>query len=194
MYDIGYDEDDYLDEMLEGEYLVEGDFPVEIGLPRSRLRKRRRANRRAGRRMARRGQTFNRAMAARQAMTGTVVRSEPPTQSRELVLGFDSGAAGVAALATANITANPQKVFRPERIAVNSAIAASFTLNILLIGTNNQLIGAGAVSCDTFSTLAVATRMKMDTAQINSTITMNVTNLTGGALRFLASLIGTTVS
>ena len=143
MYEIGYD--DLYDE-LEGEYLVgdDGDFHPEIGATRGRKRRR-------ARRAPRGRATMQRAVAQRVARAGALVSVEPPTQSRELVLGFDSGAAGIAAAAAANVTANPQKVFRPERITVNSAIASNFLLNTLLIGTNNQLLGAGGVSCDTFS-------------------------------------------
>lgn len=180
MYEIGYDDDDLDDILGEGDYLVGDDYLVG-----------RMGARRRGRRG---GRASRRAVARKRAKAAALVSVEPPTQSRHLVLGFDSGAAGIAAAAAANVTANPQKVFRPERISVNSAIASNFLLNTLLIGTNNQLLGAAGASCDTFSSLSVATTMKMDTAQINSTITMNVTNLSLATLRFLASLIGTSVS
>lgn len=119
-------------------------------------------------------------------------REQPPTKGRQLVLGFDS-AVTIAAAGTLGVSSNPQQVFAPERIAVPATLAPNFLINSLTIGTAIQFLNATGVQAETFGTTAPDVRLKMDTAQINSVITFNVTNLSGGALRFFASLIGPSV-
>ncbi|MFH1010986.1 MAG: hypothetical protein V1784_07110 [bacterium] len=133
------------------------------------------------------------AIAQRVAQTGQVVRSSEPTRSREQVLGFDSGAAGVAAAATANIISRPQVVFRPDRLVVPATIAAAFLLNDIRIGRSSQLCSGGGVPCEAFTQTAFGVRMKMDTAQVSMDVALNVTNISAGLLRFFAALIGPSV-
>lgn len=172
-YDVGDDliGDDDLDALL-------GD-DMEIGA------RRRRATRRAP---SRQMQMLQQARANR----GTIIRQKAPTKSREYVLGFDS-VATVAAAGTVNVTAQPQVVFRPERLVVSGAIAPSFVINDFKVGKNSQLAASGAVPADAFSPNAIGVRLKCDTAQISNTITLNVTNISGGALRFTAALFGEAV-
>ena len=124
--------------------------------------------------------------ARRQPMS---VRESGPTKSRKLVLGFDS-VANVAALGTVAVNSNPQQVFAPERIAVPATIAPNFIINSLVIGTAIQFLNATSVHAEVFGTTAVAAMLKMDTAQINSVISFNVTNISAGALRFFVALLG----
>jgi len=128
--------------------------------------------------------------AARQPLA---VRDAGFTKSRKLVLGFDS-VANVAAAGTAALNSNPQQVFSPDRISVPATIAPNFVLNSLTIGTAIQFLNATAVHAEVFGTTATAVNMKMDTAQINSVISLNVTNLSGAALRFFAALLGPSAS
>lgn len=123
---------------------------------------------------------------SRQPMT---VKDSGFTKSRKLVLGFDS-VANVGAGATAAVNSNPQQVFSPDRIAVPATLAPNFVLNSLTIGTAIQFLNATAVHAEVFGTTATAVTMKMDTAQINSVISLNVTNLSAAALRFFAALLG----
>jgi len=115
-----------------------------------------------------------------------------PTKGRQLVLGFDS-VANIAAAAALGINSNPQQVFAPERVVVPATLAPNFLINSLTIGTAIQFLNATGVHAETFGSTAPDVRLKMDTAQINSVITFNVTNLSAGALRFFASLIGPAV-
>lgn len=124
--------------------------------------------------------------------TGTVLRQTAPTKSREYVIGFDT-VTTVAAAGTQNVTAQPQVVFRPERLVVSGAIAASFLINDFKVGKNSQLAASGAVPADAFGPNAFGVRLKCDTAQISNTLTLNVTNISGGALRFTAALFGEAV-
>lgn len=146
------------------------------------------ATRRGSRAMARRMPSS--ALQARLAQQGTLVRESAPTRARQYPLGFDSGVAGVAGGATAAIQAQPQVVFRPSRLIVPAAIAPAFILNFLTIGKDNMFASAGALPCEAFTNTAVATELKLATAQVSSIIVMNVTNVSAGLLRFMAVLIG----
>ena len=121
--------------------------------------------------------------------SGTQVRNKGPSDPRTLALGFDSTAT-VAAAATQAVVSSPQRLFRPTRIAVPATVAPNFLINSLFIGTNNQFLNATGVHAETLSTSSQDVYMKMDTAQINSVISMSVTNLSLVATRFFATLFG----
>ena len=135
-----------------------------------------------------------RRMVSRQGRpNGVAVQQKEPTRGRELVLGFDSGAGTVAAAGTQAVNSSPQQVFRPERIAIPATLAPNFLINGLTIGTAMQFLNATGVHGETFGTTAPDVRLRMDTAQINSVISFNVTNLSAAIVRFFASLIGSSV-
>jgi len=124
---------------------------------------------------------------------GVAYTQKEATRGRELVMGFDSGAGTIAAAGTANVNSNPQQVFRPERITIPATIAPHFLLNSLTIGTAIQFLNATGVHAETFGSTAQDVRLRMDTAQINSVVSFNVTNLSGAVVRYFASLIGSSV-
>jgi hypothetical protein len=108
----------------------------------------------------------------------------------EQILPIDSGTT-VAAGATSVITASPQRPFRPERFVVQSAITGSFLINDITVGADSQFVSkSGAIPADVFANNAVGTRLKGTSAVPGVQIQISVTNTTGGALRFLAALIG----
>ncbi len=123
---------------------------------------------------------------------GQTLRTRMPSKGREYVMGLDS-VATVAAAATAIITTRPQVIFRPDRLVVPASIAASFLINDLRVGKNSQFVSATAVPAEAFTQGAFGVRLKMDTAQISQDIILSVTNISGGALRFNAALIGPAV-
>jgi hypothetical protein len=123
---------------------------------------------------------------------GAMLRTRAPTKGREYVLGFDS-VTTVAAAATAVITTRPQVVFRPDRLVIPASIAPAFLLNDLKVGKNSQFAAATAVPAEVFTQGAFGVRLKNDTAQVSMDIILNVTNISGGALRFNAALIGPAV-
>lgn len=133
-----------------------------------------------------------RALPAAAASRGVVTRQAEPTRGRELILGFDS-AVVVPAAGTVAVNSNPQQVFRPERIVIPATLAPNFLLNSLTIGTAIQWLNATGVHAETFSSASQDVRLKMDTAQINSVVSFNVTNLSGVAIRFHAALLGPAV-
>jgi hypothetical protein len=195
LYDVeGLDDEDFYD--VEGEdddfYEVEGqDDPDEVFLMGRRRRRRRRGRgrgRRAAprsRKPARRPSTAFRGQASGVAMT-------EPTKGRVLSLGFDS-VSTIAASAQSTVSSQPQVTFRPDRVIIPDSIAPSFLLNDLKIGKNSMFISATSVPAQAFSHDAAGVGLKMDTAQVSQIISMTVTNISAGALRFYAALTGPSV-
>ncbi len=124
---------------------------------------------------------------------GTVVRQGMATAARRLTLGVDSGATAIAAGAAATVTVQPVEPFRCELLAVDPTIAPSFLITSILVGRKSQLVGTGAVNAATFSSTNPLAAVQWDTAQTSQPISIAVTNNTGGALRFMATLFGTAV-
>ncbi len=182
LYDIGDDEDIVGDDI---ESILSGDDD-EIGYEEIA------AAVKAMKRGKRRGNGA--AQVARKLLQqrGTVVRSKEPTKSRVYVLSLDT-VATVAAGATVPVTAQPQVLFRPERLVIDGTVAASFLINTFTIGKNSQFASTGAVPASMFSPTAVGVTLKLDTAQISAIVALSITNTSGGALRFTAGLIGEAV-
>jgi hypothetical protein len=140
----------------------------------------------------RRGRRYRKPRISRAHRRPLMVRDKAPTKGRELALGFDS-VANVAAAGTVAVNSNPQQVFAPERIAIPATLAPNFLVNSVTIATAIQFLNATGIHAEVFSTNALDVRMKMDTAQINSVVSLNITNLSAVALRFFAALIGPSV-
>ena len=121
--------------------------------------------------------------------TARVVERKEPSKSREWPLGFDS-VTTIAGLGTVAVTSQPQVIFRPDRIIVPSSIASDFLINDIKVGQKSQFISSDPVPAVTFQETAFGVRLMMDTAQISQDVTMNVTNTSGGPLRFNATMIG----
>lgn len=146
---------------------------------------------RRGRKMGR-GSAMARAVAARRAMGGALVQQRGAVKAREAVLGFDSGA-NIAANANQRIPAQPQVVFRVDRLVVPSDIAGSFTIDDLIVGKNSQFAAAAPVPARIFQENGVGVTLRGDTAQVSQIITLSVTNQSGGALRFRAAVVGPSI-
>lgn len=101
----------------------------------------------------------------------------------------------VAAGASATITYETQEVFRPERFVVASAIAASFVITSIIVGTKNQLSAPGSVPADIFAATAFDCDLHFDTANIGNKITVTVTSIEASAAKvFYAAFLGTSLS
>lgn len=208
MYDIegeyeieGLEDDFYevegLDDFYEVEgldddfYEVEGQDPDEVFLMGRRKRGRRRRGRGRGRGRALARRAPRRPSTAFRGQAAGVSIAEP-TKGRILSLGFDS-VATIAAAAQSTVNSQPQVVFRPDRVIVPNSIAPSFLINDLKIGKNSMFISATAVPAQAFSHDAAGVGLKMDTAQVSQIISITVTNISAGALRFIAALTGPSV-
>jgi hypothetical protein len=113
----------------------------------------------------------------------------PCAGNAELPLPFDSVVAVGAGL-TVNVVTQPQANFQPYRILVPTSVAPSFVINNITIGTRSQFSGQGALSAEVFQVTAVGAAVKMDMAYTSQNITFNVTNVSVGAVRFFAAMIG----
>lgn len=100
----------------------------------------------------------------------------------------------VATTASATITYKTQEPFRPERYVVASAIAASFVVTSIIVGTVNQLAAAGSVPADIFAATAFDCNLHFDTASPGVDINVTVTNISGSNATFYASFLGTALS
>lgn len=111
--------------------------------------------------------------------------------SRELLIGFVSLA--VPGGSSVVVSARPQVLFRPTRLVIPSALAPSFSLDDIKIGNRSQLIAAGPVPGEAFSSTAVNTPLRMDTCQVSMEIILQCANITAGAVDFRAAMFGDAV-
>lgn len=93
-----------------------------------------------------------------------------------------------------SITTNPQKLFKPERLVVPSNLASLFTIDDIKVGTRSQFAANGSLPASTFSEQAVAVPLDIETVQAAIDLVTDVTNISGGAVRFRGSWIGRVVT
>lgn len=199
---IGDDDDDIAgddDDDIAGLDLVGDDDLAQLMMAAAgaRRRKKKKAARRAA--MARRGppgaaaaNLRRRMMAAKLAQNAVVVRDRPPMKAREYPLPITSPAAVPPGLG-ATITINPQVPFRVERLVFSSDIAGSFTLDNFQVGKNPQFAAAGSLPCRVLQENAVGVRFRGDTAVPGITVTLQVTNISGGAAFLRGMIVGTAI-
>lgn len=135
-----------------------------------------------------RGAAVRRLLEAR----GTVVRTAPPSSARRLMVPVDSVTA-IAALTTLTLTIQPVVAFRAELFSIDPTIAPSFGISQVLIGRQSQFAAPGIMPAATFSAGSPLCAIQWDTAQMATPLQITVVNQTNGALRFQATLIGTSV-
>ena len=111
--------------------------------------------------------------------------------SRALLIGFVS--LNVPGGASVVVSARPQVLFRPTRLVIPSAIASLFSLDDIKIGNRSQLIAAGPVPGEAFSSTAVNTPLRMDTCQVSMEIILQCANVSSGAADFRAAMFGDAV-
>ena len=118
------------------------------------------------------------------------VVSTGPTKARRQYLPMVSNGT-VAAAASATITARPQSIaFKPQRIVVPATIAPDFTIDSISVGVKPQAVQTGSVSAETFVADAVDCDMNMDTVQTSMDFVLAVTNISGAARTFRATVYG----
>ena len=130
-------------------------------------------------------------MMRKRIAAGALLRTLPPRSAREFVIGL--GSTALPGLSSANISVQPQVIFRPERIVIPSNLAADFLITDVKVGKNSQLVSPGAIPAVVFVENAFGVRLKMDTAQIAQFITISVTNQNGSARNFQGAIIGPAV-
>jgi hypothetical protein len=131
----------------------------------------------------------NQVLATVMAANASIVRPDPPTNSRRFPLGFES-TAPIAAGASATITARPQVLFKGQRLVIPSDIAGNFTIDDLKVGKDSQFVADGSIPGRVLQENATMVEFDLDTAQISQDITLNVTNIGGAPATFRAALWG----
>jgi hypothetical protein len=122
---------------------------------------------------------------------GAQLLSRQPTKTRQQTLPLSS-AGTIAAAAQQTVSNQPQVVFRPERLII-SDVNAAFTVQDLKVGKDSQFIASGTMPSAVFGPGAFGVRLKMDTCQVSMFVSVTVTNVSGGAVQFLAAVVGPTV-
>jgi hypothetical protein len=169
----GYGEYDDADSILSG---------VEIVGARARGR-----NRQQG---GNRNQWMQQAAAFKQAQAGVVVRDQPPTKARRLVLPMASTGV-VNAGTSATITARPQTIaFKPVRITIPATIGPDFTIEDIKVGNKSQLAQSGSLPAEAFVQTAFGVEMDMDTVQTSQDFVLQLTNISGANRTFRAAVFG----
>lgn len=136
-------------------------------------------------------QARHRAIMARKLANAKLVVKKGPTKARVQSIGFNF--TGVAPGATVDIPARPQVKFRGTRLSIPSSLAQNFLIEDLKVGRGSQFVAAGAQSAETFKDTATADNVAMDTADPGMDIILSVTNTTGTAADFHATLFGDAV-
>lgn len=97
----------------------------------------------------------------------------------------------VAAGASQVCSTQPQALaFRPARIMVPASIAPDFTIDSIFCGIKPQFVATGSISAETFTQDARGCDMIMDVVTTSQNFTLNVTNQSGAARQFRATVFG----
>jgi len=112
-------------------------------------------------------------------------------KARQYPLNFRQDA--VAAGATVDIQANPQALFKGQRLVVPSFIAVFFDIEDLTVANKSQFVAPGALQASVFSENAVNVLQEFDSAQPGVLITLRVTNTDVDPQDFRATVIGAVI-
>lgn len=108
----------------------------------------------------------------------------------DLMYGIDSGAANIAAGATATLTVTPQKRHVPQRIFMTAAVANNFVVNDIRSGVEPILATVGAISAAVFIQDATIPPFRSVIMEVGMDFSMTVTNVTGAPQRFTCTVLG----
>jgi hypothetical protein len=117
---------------------------------------------------------------------------EEPGDGR-VIYGVDSGVVPIDASAV--ITVTPQQRHIPERLVLDAAMAAGFVINSISAGIEPLLATTDPISAAIFaqdSTSAAAFRPVV--MEVGKNFSVNVTNISSGPARFLATVVGRSVA
>lgn len=92
---------------------------------------------------------------------------------------------------SANISANPQQLFRPERFVIPASLAPSFTIQDIKVGNVSQFPNAGDIPGEVFAQNSFDDGIRFDTVNPAINLQVALTNITGGSLTFRGAFKGT---
>lgn len=99
----------------------------------------------------------------------------------------------IAASTQAIISAQPQTLFRCERLVVQDP-NNNFTIQDFKVGNKSQFSSSGTVPSALFANNSVGVGLISDTAQVSMLVSVTATNTDGAAAhQFIAAVIGTSV-
>lgn len=94
---------------------------------------------------------------------------------------------------TVDVSAYPQRGFRPHRLVVPSTLGVLFKINDIKVGQETQYVASGTIYGECFSEVAVAVTLKGTRASLGNNIILNVTNRdVANSQTFTAMLLGYT--
>jgi hypothetical protein len=108
----------------------------------------------------------------------------------DVMYGLDSGAANIAAGATATVTVTPQKRHVPQRIVMSANVANNFVVTDIRTGVEPILITVGAISAAIFIQDATTPPFRSVVSEVGMDFSITVTNITGANQRFTATVLG----
>jgi hypothetical protein len=126
---------------------------------------------------------------AEELVGATRVVRQQAKMRRRLVSGVPSTV--VTSGSVADITIQPQELFRIERIIVPSDIAFSFIFTDIKVGQASQLVAAGQLPCGAFTEVAVDSYVSFATANVGNVVILSVQNIDSVDATFRAMLLGT---
>jgi hypothetical protein len=181
--DLGDDlGDDVLGDVdIVGDDLV-GDYLVGAPVKR-RMKQRAQASKNA-----KAARILKRAMLVRRLKNAKMLHRRGPTKSRIQSIGFTRAA--VPANTTVEITARPQVLFRGTRLLVGGSVAQYFVIEDIKVGRNSQFVATGAQPAEAFKDTATGDNVALDTCKPGVDLTLIVSNISGSAQDFRASLFG----
>lgn len=116
-----------------------------------------------------------------------VVQRQP---DRRRILMCPFGPTVLTAGSSSNIQAQPQDLFRPDRLVVPSDLAFFFAFTEFKVGQKSALTVAGEIPCAAFTEPAWGIKILADTAQVGNIITITVKNIDTVTRTFRSVLIG----
>lgn len=120
---------------------------------------------------------------------GGAVVNQGVNKRRRYPIGFVP--TDIAATTAALIPANPQNLFRPERLIIPSDIAFDFGVRDVKIGNQSQLVQSVEIPGALFTEVSIDTNVTFDTAEVGNQISVDVRNKTAGSINFAAGALGT---
>jgi hypothetical protein len=124
-----------------------------------------------------------------QMRNATLVQDTAPQKSRRYPLGFPTTVISASG-GTGTPSAQPQVLFRSERLIVPSDFAGALLLTDIKIGKNSQLAAANPLPARAFTEFGWGVDLYLDTADISQFVTLNITNNGAQQVTFNGMFIG----
>jgi len=129
------------------------------------------------------------AIRQKQIANGAGVTPHPITKSNKTYSPVTATVVGAGL--NANISANPQQLFRPERFVIPASLAPSFTIQDIKVGNVSQFPNAGDIPGEVFAQNSFDDGIRFDTVNPAINLQVSCTNITGGSLTFRGAFKGT---